>query len=112
MRFQIDYILVRERFRNQVKGSRNYLGADTDSDHNLVLMHCNLKFKKLQKTGKKSPQVMNFKNEVIREIYREKTNNAIREYYTIQETNEVNKKHKTVPIKAFQRGYERKENSH
>src|SRR5271163_4704401 len=36
-RFQIDYILVRHRFRNSVKNSKSYSGADIDSDHNLVM---------------------------------------------------------------------------
>src|SRR6476469_9441440 len=34
--YQIDYILVRQRFRNSVKCSWSYPGADVDSDHNLV----------------------------------------------------------------------------
>jgi hypothetical protein len=63
-----------------VKDSRSYPGADIDNDHNLIMMHCNLKFKKLRKTAKKSLQVMNFRNEATREIYREKTNKAIREF--------------------------------
>jgi len=61
-----------------VKDSRSYTGADIDSDHNLVLMHCDLKFKKLTKKGKKSLQETNFRNEAVRERYREKTNKAIR----------------------------------
>ena len=37
-RFQIDYIMVKHRYRNAVKKSYSYPGADCDSDHNLVLM--------------------------------------------------------------------------
>ena len=37
-RYQIDYILVRQRYRNCVKSSWSYPGADVDSDHNLVAM--------------------------------------------------------------------------
>jgi len=48
-RAQIDYILVRGRYKNQVKDSKSCPGADINSDHNLVLMHCELKFKRLQK---------------------------------------------------------------
>ena len=44
-RFQIDYILVKQRFRNPVKDCKNYPGADISSDHNLIAMKCQLKFK-------------------------------------------------------------------
>ena len=54
-RYQIDYILVKERFRNQVKDCKSYPGADIDSDHNPVIIKCSLKFettKKLTRTDK------------------------------------------------------------
>lgn len=38
-RYQIDYIMVKNRFKNQVKESRSYPEADIDSDHNLVMYH-------------------------------------------------------------------------
>jgi endonuclease/exonuclease/phosphatase family metal-dependent hydrolase len=47
-RFQLDYILVRQRFRNSVKNSRSYPGADADSDHNLVMMTSELRLKRMQ----------------------------------------------------------------
>lgn len=37
-RYQIDYIIIKNRFKNQTKDSRNYPGADVNSDHNLVMM--------------------------------------------------------------------------
>lgn len=48
-RYQLDYILVRQRYRNSVKGSWSYPGADIDSDHNLVAMSINVKLKKITK---------------------------------------------------------------
>ena len=42
------YILVRQRYRNSVKSSWSYPGADVDSDHNLVAMRLKLKLKKNQ----------------------------------------------------------------
>jgi exonuclease III len=48
-RHQIDYVLVKHRFRNKVKNCKTYPGADTDSDHNKILMKCNLKFKSMVK---------------------------------------------------------------
>ena len=48
-RFQIGYILVKQRFRNQLKHCKSYPGAGISSDHNLIAMKCQLKFKKLIK---------------------------------------------------------------
>lgn len=45
-RYQIDFILVRNRFKNQVKSCKTYPGADINSDHNLVMMKCDLKLLK------------------------------------------------------------------
>ena len=49
-RYQIDYILVRHRYRNAVKNSRAYPGADADTDHNLVLMENEIRFKTIKKS--------------------------------------------------------------
>ena len=51
-RYQIDYILVRQRYRNGVKNSHSYPGADINSDHNLVKMRMNIKMKKIMKPKK------------------------------------------------------------
>jgi endonuclease/exonuclease/phosphatase family metal-dependent hydrolase len=45
-RYQLDYILVRQRYRNSVKNARSYPGADIDSDHNLVMMKVVVSLKK------------------------------------------------------------------
>lgn len=52
-RFQLDYILVRKRYRNSVKNSRSYPGADADSDHNLVMAKFSVRLKRLQRAKKK-----------------------------------------------------------
>lgn len=36
-KYQLDYILVKKRYRNQLKQSKSYPGADINSDHNLVM---------------------------------------------------------------------------
>src|SRR6476619_503267 len=46
-RYQIDYILVRQRYRNSVKSSWSYPGADVDSDHKLLALRLKLKLKKI-----------------------------------------------------------------
>ena len=48
-RYQLDYILVRQRYRNSVKKSCSYPGADVGSDHNLVMMKIKVKHKVLKK---------------------------------------------------------------
>ena len=48
-RYQLDYILVRQRYGNSVNNSRSYPGADIDSDHNLVMVNVRIRLKKLQK---------------------------------------------------------------
>src|SRR6476619_3813843 len=45
--YQIDYILVSQRYRNSVKSSWSYPGADVESDHNLGAMRLKLKLKKI-----------------------------------------------------------------
>ena len=52
-RYQLDYILVRQRFRNSVKNACSYPGADADSDHNLVVMIQSVKLKQLKRRRKK-----------------------------------------------------------
>ena len=49
-RFQLDYVLVKHRYRNSVKNSRAYPGADVYSDHNLVMAKIELKLKKIMKS--------------------------------------------------------------
>lgn len=72
-RSQIDYILVRERFKNQMKDCRAYAAPDIDSDHNMVMMKCSLQFKKLQKGSQKKYDVNKLKNGEILQRYQCKT---------------------------------------
>lgn len=41
--------MTKQRFRNQVKQCKMYSGADINSDHNVVIMETQLKYKKLRK---------------------------------------------------------------
>uniref|UniRef100_A0A8D8U6H3 Craniofacial development protein 2 n=1 Tax=Cacopsylla melanoneura TaxID=428564 RepID=A0A8D8U6H3_9HEMI len=36
MRYQIDYIMINERFKNSIMKAKTYPGADMDTDHNLL----------------------------------------------------------------------------
>ncbi|XP_008180216.1 craniofacial development protein 2-like [Acyrthosiphon pisum] len=78
-RYQIDYIMVKNRFKNQVKESRSYPGADIDSDHNLVMMKCELKFKRIMGKKKEIAQwkIKNLRDGKISKKYNEDTNGVI-----------------------------------
>lgn len=52
-RYQLDNILVRKKYSNQVKQSKSYPGADIDSDHNLVIMGTRLCLKKSTRNQEK-----------------------------------------------------------
>ena len=51
-RYQIDYILVKSRYRNSVKNAKAYPGADADTDHNLVVMTMAVKLKFIKRRKK------------------------------------------------------------
>ncbi|XP_068083881.1 craniofacial development protein 2-like [Anabrus simplex] len=44
-RYQVDFIMIRQRFRNQVLDCRTFPAADVDSDQILLVMKCYLKLK-------------------------------------------------------------------
>lgn len=44
--WKADYIMVKQRYRNQVKKCMGYPGADADTDHNMVKLQTNLKFRR------------------------------------------------------------------
>ena len=47
---QIDYILCSQRWRNSIQSAKTKLGADCDSDHELLIAKFRLKLKKVGKT--------------------------------------------------------------
>ena len=53
-RYQLDYMLMRVRYRNCVKSCHSYPGADIGSDHNLVAMKIrSIRYKRVKGTKKK-----------------------------------------------------------
>ena len=71
-RNQIDCILIGRRFRNGIKSSKSYPGADCGSDHILVVAKLRIKLRKLQ-TPK---QVVKYQLDKLR-----KDNNIRKEFY-------------------------------
>jgi hypothetical protein len=55
-RNQLDYILVKHRFRNSVKVVQTLPRADTDSDHNLLVAKICTRLKKIIRFQKRRPQ--------------------------------------------------------
>ncbi|PNF14567.1 hypothetical protein B7P43_G14130 [Cryptotermes secundus] len=55
-RHQLDYILVKHRFRNSVKDVKTLPGADIDSDHNLLVAKFRTRLKKIIRFQKRRPR--------------------------------------------------------
>ena len=98
-RNQIDYILINDRFRNNVKQVKSYPGADINSDHIPVVMKLKIKLKKMEKPKVREQfdlQLLkeeNYKKEYnveIRNAYSKLSNQTIEQ--TPEDQNEVEKK--------------------
>lgn len=94
-RYQLDYIIIKQRFRNQVQNCHAYPGADIDSDHNLVMMKSELRFKKLVKKKKKLWNVDKLKDDKVQEKYEKQITDKIR---TIQSTSAINEGWNNIKI--------------
>lgn len=70
-RFQIDYIIVKKRYRNQVTSIHSYPGSKIDSDHCLVKAKCNIRFKKRNIQRKKKWAIDKLKEEGTKKIFHE-----------------------------------------
>ena len=78
-RYQIDYISIKQIFRNQVKDCKSYPGGDIDSDHNTLIIKCSLK----SKTTKQQRQI-NLMLENSRKETRKLLTKAIRDNSLVQ----------------------------
>uniref|UniRef100_A0A8D8M2B6 Craniofacial development protein 2 n=1 Tax=Cacopsylla melanoneura TaxID=428564 RepID=A0A8D8M2B6_9HEMI len=66
-RNQIDYILIKRRFRNAVKSTKTYPGADVSSDHNPVVAKIEVRLKKVERKNnkKKTLDLSKLKNDDV-----------------------------------------------
>jgi hypothetical protein len=55
-RHQLDYILIKHRFRNSVNDVQTFPGADIDSDYNLLVAKICTRLKKIIRFQKRRPQ--------------------------------------------------------
>ena len=75
-RNQIDYIMINTRFRNSVKQTKTYPGADIGSDHNPVVATVKINLKRIKK--KENMEQFNLdmlKDEHMRQQYAVEVNN-------------------------------------
>uniref|UniRef100_A0A8D8R613 Craniofacial development protein 2 n=1 Tax=Cacopsylla melanoneura TaxID=428564 RepID=A0A8D8R613_9HEMI len=72
-RTQIDYIIVRQRYRNQIKDSRSYASPDIASDHNMVMAKGIIKFKSLNRKTCKKWDMKLLKEDTRKKNYERKT---------------------------------------
>jgi endonuclease/exonuclease/phosphatase family metal-dependent hydrolase len=52
----LDYVLVKQRFRNSVKDVQTLPGADINSDHNLLVATICTRLKKIIRFHKRKPR--------------------------------------------------------
>jgi len=78
---QIDFILINKRFRNAVKNSHAYPGADIQSDHNPVVAKVRLSLNRIQKPQNKRKLMLRILKEdaTIRENFKKEVLNNIEE---------------------------------
>lgn len=70
----MNYILVREKFRNQLKDCNAFPEADIDSYHNLIIMKCELKLKEIIRGKRKSkPNLEKLKMDKIKAHFQKNT---------------------------------------
>ena len=55
--YQIDYILVKQCFRNSIRHVKTLPGADIDSDHILLVAEVQTRLKAIKKAGKRKPKL-------------------------------------------------------
>ncbi|KAE9537537.1 hypothetical protein AGLY_006560 [Aphis glycines] len=68
-RHQIDYILVKKKYRNQIRSSHSYPENQIDSDHILVKANCNIRFQKRTLVSKKNWCLEKLRNERIAAVF-------------------------------------------
>ena len=52
-RYQLDYIIVQNRYKKSVKNAHAYPGADANSDHTIVIMKVRLRYKRPHRTKRR-----------------------------------------------------------
>ena len=85
VRNQIDFTMIKKRFRNNVKQGKAYPGADINSDHNPVVIKLKVKLKNMQKAQGREHLNLDLLKE---DSYKSKYNIEKRNQYDILEQGE------------------------
>lgn len=89
VRNQIDYILIKHRYRNAIKTVKAYPGADVSSDHNPLIARFQLQLKKMQNKHKVDKlDIEKLKSEEIREKLKQQINANLEKATTKSQQNE------------------------
>ena len=80
-RNQIDYIMIKQRFRNCVKQARTYPGADINSDDNPVTIKFKVKLEKIKRNQAQSQIDYNLLKD---DTYKRRYNTLVKNYYVLQ----------------------------
>ena len=78
-RYQLDYIMIRSRYRNTVRTCHTYPGADVNSDHNLVAANLKqVRYEKIKVARKRLKwNLSTLANEEIKKKYVNQVENAV-----------------------------------
>lgn len=77
-RNQIDYVLIKKRYRNTIKSAKTYPGTDIGSDHNPVIVKMEIRLKKQAAIdNKKQLPVSHLKNPMVKQQLTEKINEEL-----------------------------------
>lgn len=77
VRNQIDFILIKQRFRNSILSAKTYPGADIGSDHNPVVACFRMKLKVIKKTEQRYADMRNLKINHIKQQISDSINENI-----------------------------------
>ena len=79
-RYQLDYIMIRSRYRNTVTNCHSYPGANVNSDHNLVAVNLKqVRYKKIKGARKRLKwNLSTLANEEIKKKYVNEVENAVK----------------------------------
>lgn len=78
VRNQIDYILINNRYKNSVKSTKTYPGADINSDHNPVVANLNIKMKKIARRQNNYIDCKLLKDPIIQNAVKQQVNECMR----------------------------------
>lgn len=79
VRNQIDYIMVKKRFRNAVKNVKTYPSADANTDHVLLAAKVKIRLKKVNTTSKQFINTLKLQQTEARQKVKESISHKLRE---------------------------------